>query len=90
MKTAVFQVIEHGRAHLVCVQMPSLQSAGHLESWLKMNAGSSRQVTLLGRFDAVHAALTQEEAETLILSEEKRRADTASTLESILRRLLRP
>ncbi len=72
MKTAVFQVVEDGRAHLVCVPMPSLQSAGELESWLRMYVDAGRQITLLGRFDGVHSVLTQDEAEALILSPQMR------------------
>ena len=72
MKTAVFQVIEDGRAHLVCVPMPTLQSAGELEAWLKMNVDAGRQITLLGRFDGVHTALSAADAEALILSPQMR------------------
>lgn len=68
MKTAVFQVNERGgRARLVCVRMPSLRSAANLENWLRMNADPATEVRFLGRFDFVHTALSEQEAETLIL-----------------------
>ena len=67
MKTAVYQINEGGGAYLVCVRMPSLQAAYSLEFWLKMHAGQGKEVKLLGRFDHVHAAIGQNEAEGLIL-----------------------
>jgi hypothetical protein len=68
MKTAVFQVSESdGTAHLVCVRMPNLQSACWLEERLREQAGPQKEIRLLGRFDGVHAALGQHEAEALIL-----------------------
>jgi hypothetical protein len=69
MKTAVFQINQaDGSAYLVCLRMSSLQAACALERWLRMQAAPGKEVTLLGRFDAVHAALGQDEAEALILS----------------------
>jgi hypothetical protein len=68
MKTAVFQISEvDGSAYLVCLRMSGLQEASTLESWLRMNAAPGKEIKLLGRFDAVHAALGQHEAEALIL-----------------------
>jgi hypothetical protein len=73
MKIAVFQVNQRdGQTRLVCVPMPSLHSAVDLESWLRMHAGSATDVTFLGRFDSVHTAMEQQEAEALILEGGKR------------------
>jgi hypothetical protein len=70
MKSAVFQIGEvDGSAYLVCLRMASLQEACAMESWLRMHAAPGREIKLLGRFDAVHAALGQNEAEALILGE---------------------
>ncbi len=91
MKTTVFQINEpDGTAHLVCVRMPSLQAACCLETRLKMHAGPNREVKLLGRFDAVHAALSQEEAEALVVGERARRPQPAHamTLEEVVNRVL--
>ena len=68
MKTAVFQVTEAGgRSRLICVAMPSLREAAILESWLRMQADLATDIRLLGRFDAVQTALSQQEAEELAL-----------------------
>ena len=68
MKLAVFQVSETGaRAHLVCLEMRSLQSAADLEHWLRMNVGPKTDVKLLGRFDSVQFALSETEIESLVL-----------------------
>lgn len=72
MKTAVFQVTEGcGRARLICVAMPSLREAAILEAWLRMHADLMTDIRLLGRFEAVQTALSQEEAEELILEQRK-------------------
>ena len=68
MKTAVFQVTEAGgRSRLICVAMPSLRDAAILEAWLRMHADLTTDIRLLGRFDAVQTALSQQEAEELAL-----------------------
>jgi hypothetical protein len=68
MKLAVFQICEGGaRPRLICIEMPSLQSAANLEHWLKMNAAAPTEITLLGRFDSVCVAASEEQAERLIL-----------------------
>jgi hypothetical protein len=68
MKTAVYQVTEGGgRARLICVAMPSLREAAMLEAWLRMHADLMTEIRFLGRFDAVQAALSQQEAEELML-----------------------
>jgi hypothetical protein len=81
MKTAVFQVTQgDGRARLVCVPMPSLRSAAELESWLRMHAHGATEITLLGRFDSVYTAVSQHDAETLILESGSGREGVAITL----------
>jgi hypothetical protein len=92
MKTAVYQINEAGAAYLVCVRMPSLQAAYSLEFWLRMHAGSGKEVKLLGRFDHVHAAIGQDEAEALILGDSQRPLSGAVfTVEELVDRvLLRP
>ena len=68
MKTAVFQINQgDGRTRLICVPMPSLHSAASLETWLRMHADMTTEVRFLGRFDSVHTALSQQEAEALML-----------------------
>ena len=70
MKFAIFQVSEAGaRAHLICLEMSSLQSAAELELWLRMNIGPRTDVTLLGRFDSVHFISSEAEVESLIFGE---------------------
>lgn len=70
MKFAIFQVSEAGaRAHLICLEMSSLQSAAELEQWLRMNIGPRTDVTLLGRFDSVHFISSEAEVESLIFGE---------------------
>jgi hypothetical protein len=72
MKTAVFQVIEGcGIARLICVAMPTLRDAAVLEAWLRMHADLMTEIRFLGRFDAVQTALSQQEAEELILGGEQ-------------------
>ncbi|MCU1255095.1 MAG: hypothetical protein JWM83_1394 [Candidatus Angelobacter sp.] len=72
MKTAVYQVTEGGgRARLICVAMPSLREAAILEAWLRMHAGLMTEIRFLGRFDEVQAALSQQEAEELMLEPRK-------------------
>jgi len=92
MKTAVYQINEAGAAYLVCVRMPSLQAAYSLEFWLRMHAGAGKEVKLLGRFDHVHAAIGQDEAEALILGDGRRPPIGAVfTIEELVDRvLLRP
>jgi hypothetical protein len=69
MKLAVFQVCEAGgAARLVCLEMCSLQSAADLEHWLRMNADPTTAITLLGRFDNVCIAMSEEEAQLLSLT----------------------
>ena len=85
MKTAVFQVNEaDGMARLVCVRLPSLQAACRLEAQLQEQAGPTREIRLLGRFDAVHAALGENEAEALILGGH----GEALTLQDVVDRVL--
>ncbi|HEY2235891.1 MAG TPA: hypothetical protein VGK01_20635 [Candidatus Angelobacter sp.] len=68
MKTAVYQVTEgDGRARLICVAMPTLHDATIFEAWLRMHADLMTGIRFLGRFDAVQTALSQQEAEELIL-----------------------
>lgn len=68
MKHAVFQVCEAGgKAHLVCVEMASLQSAADFEHWLQMNIPDRTQVILLGRFESVTLVSNETDAERLIL-----------------------
>jgi len=68
MKTAVFQINESdGATHLVCVPMPSLHSACSLEAWMRMYAGSTRSIQLLGRFDSIRTVMSEEEAEVFML-----------------------
>lgn len=68
MKTAVFQINESdGAAHLVCVPMSSLHSACSLETWMRMYSGPERGIQLLGRFDSICTAVSEEEVEALIL-----------------------
>jgi hypothetical protein len=68
MKTAVYQVTEGGgRARLICVAMPSLREAAILEAWLRMHADLMTEIRFLGRFDEVQTALSQQEAEELML-----------------------
>ena len=69
-KFAIFQVSEAGaRAHLICLEMSSLQSAAELEQWLRMNVGPRTDVTLLGRFDSVHFISSEAEVESLVFGE---------------------
>lgn len=90
MKTAVFQINEvDGSAYLVCVRMASLQESCSLESWLRMHAGSEKEIKFLGRFDAVHAAIGQHEAEALILGEAPEScAGAVFTVEELVNRVL--
>ncbi len=91
MKTTVFQINEpDGTAYLVCVRMPSLQAASCFETRLKMRAGATREIKLLGRFDAVHAALSQDEADVLILGNggPARQASSVVTLEDVVNKVL--
>lgn len=70
MKIAVFHVSErNGVARLVCAPMPSLRAAAIFEAWLRMHADMATEIKFLGRFDSVHAASSQQEAETLILKD---------------------
>jgi len=39
----------------------------HAEAWLRMHADLMTEIRFLGRFDAVQAALSQQEAEDLML-----------------------
>jgi hypothetical protein len=48
--------------------MDSLQAAAKLEHWLTMNVDAATEIKLLGRFDSVFVAVTEEQAECLILS----------------------
>ena len=89
MKTAVYQINEAGAAYLVCVRMPSLQAAYAMEFWLRMHAGPGKEVKLLGRFDHVHAAIGQDEAEALILGDARRPLSGAVfTIEELVDRVL--
>jgi hypothetical protein len=92
MKTAVFQVNEEdGAAYLVCVRMSGLRAACALEQWLRNNAGDGKEIRLLGRFDAVHAAIGQHEAKSLILGDGQCGAGAVFTVEELVNRvLLRP
>jgi hypothetical protein len=45
----------------ICMQNIK-QSAADLEHWLRMNADPTRDITLLGRFDNVCIAMSEEEA----------------------------
>jgi hypothetical protein len=85
MKLAVFQICEAGgAARLVCLEMPSLQSAANLEHWLRMNADPNTAITLLGRFDSVRIAMNEEEAESLSLT------NIAHTRSSVPPRFIEP
>ena len=90
MKTAVFQISEvDGSTYLVCLRMAGLQEACVLESWLRMHAAPGKEIKLLGRFNAVHAALGQNEAEALILGEgPKNFAGAVFTVEELVDRVL--
>ena len=90
MKTAVFQINEvDGSAYLVCLYLAGLQEACNLESWLRMHAGPDKEIKFLGRFDAVHAAIGQHEAEALILGEDLHRcAGAVFTVEELVNRVL--
>jgi hypothetical protein len=90
MKTTVFQISEvDGSTYLVCLRMTGLQEACALESWLKMHATPGKEIKLLGRFNAVHAALGQNEAEALILGEgAKNFAGAVFTVEELVDRVL--
>ena len=44
-----------------------MRAAANLEGWLRMNADPDTEVRFLGRFDFVHTAVSEQEAETLIL-----------------------
>jgi hypothetical protein len=93
MKTAVFQISQtDGTAYLVCVRMPSLQAACSLEACLRMHAAPGKEIRLLGRFDAVHAALGQQEAQALILGDDRQSPlGAVFTVEELVDRvLLRP
>ena len=67
MKTAVFRIGISGASVLVCVPMPSLQSACVLETRLNARAGQNEQVQFLGRFEDVCRVTTIKEVEGLIL-----------------------
>jgi len=90
MKTAVFEISKvDGSTCLVCLRMASLQAACALESWLRMHAAPGKEIKLLGRFNAVHAALGQNEAEALILGEgPKNFAGAVFTVEELVDRVL--
>ena len=90
MKTAVFHINEaDGSAYLVCLHMAGLQEAYSLESWLRMHAGPEKEIKFLGRFDAVHAAIGQHEAEALILGEAPEScAGAVFTVEELVNRVL--
>jgi hypothetical protein len=78
MKTAVFQINRgDGRTRLICVPMPSLHSAASLETWLRMHADMTTEIRFLGRFDSVHTALSQQEAEALMLDGGEPQAELA-------------
>jgi hypothetical protein len=81
MKTAVFQIIQKdGKARLVCVPMPNLHSAVDLECWLKMHVNAATEITFLGRFDSVRMAVSEREAEELILEGGNRPSGLVITL----------
>jgi hypothetical protein len=89
MKTAVFQINdENGAAYLVCVRMPGLRAACVLEQWLKKHAGPGKEIRLLGRFDAVHAAIGQHEAKSLILGDGQCCPGAVFTVEELVDRVL--
>ena len=78
MKTAVFQINQgDGRTRLICVPMPSLHSAASLETWLRMHADMTTEIRFLGRFDSVYTALSQQEAEALMLDGGEPQAELA-------------
>jgi hypothetical protein len=78
-KLAVFQVCEPGnRAHLLCLEMGSLQSAAELEHWLRMNVDAKTDVTLLGRFDGVYFSADESEMQSLVLGGTKGTANGSS------------
>ena len=73
MKFAVFQVCEvGGKARLICIEMSSLQSAANLKHWLRMNVGPRTEICLLGRFESICVAITEEEVEHLVLGDDNR------------------
>jgi hypothetical protein len=67
VKTAVFRIGISGESVLVCVPMPSLQSACALETRLNARAGKHAQVQFLGRFEDVCHVTTVKEVEGLML-----------------------
>jgi len=69
VKTAVFRIGISGESMLVCVPMPSLQSACALETRLNAQAGKNAQVQFLGRFEDVCHVTTINEVERLMLCE---------------------
>jgi hypothetical protein len=88
-KTAVFQINEeNGAAYLVCVRMSGLRAACVLEQWLRRHVGHSKEIRLLGRFDAVHAAIGQHEAKSLILGNGQCSAGAVFTVEELVDRIL--
>jgi hypothetical protein len=81
MKLAVFQVNDRDVAYLVCVRIPRLLLAGNLEKWLRKHAAPEKEIKLLGRFDAVHAALGMHAAVSLILGKGQMIPDALFALE---------
>src|SRR5258708_4659099 len=67
VKTAVFRIGISGASVLVCVPMPSLQSACALETRLNAQAGKNGHVQFLGRFEDVCCVTTIKELEGLML-----------------------
>jgi hypothetical protein len=66
------------RAHLLCLEMGSLQSAAELEHWLRMNVDAKTDVTLLGRFDGVYFSADESEMQSLVLGGTKGTANGSS------------
>lgn len=91
MKTAVFQIDEgNGAIHLICVPTKSLRSACRLERCFQVQADPRHEVKLLGRFNSVRIATSEEDAETLILADERDISGLDAIVEGILCRASRP
>jgi hypothetical protein len=66
----------------ICMQNIK-QSAADLEHWLRMNADPTRDITLLGRFDNVCIAMSEEEAQLLSLTNAGHRQTCAPSVDQV-------